>query len=195
MSDVLDRPCTAFAGDRRVAAGPLSEVALAVRAQSPAALVFDDATGRVVDLDLRGSDDDVLARLPALAAAFPAASPGESSVAAPGPRGRGRPKLGVVAREVTLLPRHWDWLATQPGGASVALRKLVEAARRDSAGPDAVRAARETAYRVLSALGGNRAGFEAATRALFAGDAAAFATAVAAWPKDIAAYVTALARL
>ena len=195
MTDVSSRTCTAFDGDRRIAAGPLAAVAQALRtAAGEAVLVFDDATGRVIDLDLRGSAEDVAARLPVLAAAFPTPSPAETAEAAPGPRGRGRPKLGVVAREVTLLPRHWEWLAAQPGGASVALRKLVEAARRDSAGPDAVRAAREAAYRVLSALAGNRPGFEAATRALFAGDGAAFATAVAAWPEDIAAYVTALAR-
>src|SRR5687768_12988418 len=108
-----DRSCTAFSGARRLAAGPLTRVAVAVKRALEAApgqpvLVFDDADGRVVDLDLRGDDAAVVARLEA-------------------PRGPGRPKLGVVAREVTLLPRHWEWLAGQPGGASVALRRLVEA--------------------------------------------------------------------
>ncbi|THD80500.1 MAG: DUF2239 family protein [Phenylobacterium sp.] len=198
MNEITSRACTAFDADRRIAAGPLAAVAQAVRTAVQAGaevLVFDDATGRVIDLDLRGSAEDVAARLPALAAAFPAASPSEAAETMPGPRGRGRPKLGVVAREVTLLPRHWEWLAAQPGGASVALRKLVEAARREAAGPDAARSAREAAYRVLSALAGDRPGFEAATRALFAGDSSAFASAVGAWPQDVGAYVIGLARL
>ena len=120
---------TVFENDHRVATGPLAEVALVVkwmadRPGSTSILIFDDATGRPIDLDLRGSDAEVAARLrPAVSPPAPAAEPEP-------PRGRGRPKLGVVAREVTLLPRHWDWLSTQPGGASVALRKLVEEARR-----------------------------------------------------------------
>jgi hypothetical protein len=195
MSAVLHRPCAAFAGDRRIAAGPLAEVALALRGATGSLLVFDDATGQVIDLDLRGSPDEVLARLPALAAAFPDGSPETTADGSAAPRGRGRPRLGVVAREVTLLPRHWAWLATQPGGASVALRRLVDQARRDSVGEDAARAAREAAYRAMAALAGDRPGFEAAARALFAGDGPGFTAAVAAWPKDIGAYLTALAGL
>ncbi len=75
------------------------------------------------------------------------------------PRGRGRPKLGVVAREVTLLPRHWDWLNAQPGGASVALRKLVEQARRANGDADRARAAREAAYHFMSAMAGDLPAF------------------------------------
>ena len=93
----------------------------------------------------------------------------------------------MLAREVTLLPRHWDWLAKQPGGASVALRKLVEAARRESEGPDRARAAREAAYRFASAIGGDLPGFEEAMRALFAGNDVAFEARIEAWPSDIAA--------
>jgi hypothetical protein len=99
----------------------------------------------------------------------------------------------VTAREVTLLPRHWEWLAAQPGGASVALRKLVEAARRESEGPDRRRAAREAAYRFASALAGDRPGFEAMSRALFAGDAAGFAARIADWPTDIRDHLRTLA--
>ena len=123
---------TAFLGPNRLASGPLAEVAIAVMkasriAAAPPIIIFDDASGRPIDLDLRGTEREIVARLPQ-----PAPDAGSAGGSSRGtePRGRGRPKLGVVAREVTLLPRHWDWLATQPGGASVALRKLVEEARR-----------------------------------------------------------------
>jgi hypothetical protein len=196
MADVRHRPCAAFQSGRRIAAGPLADVALAVKRHpydAESIIVLDDATGRVVDLDLRGAEADVLAALPALAAAFPDAAEDEPEPAAPGPRGRGRPKLGVVPREVTLLPRHWAWLSAQPGGASVALRKLVERARRESADADLARSRREAAYRAMAALAGDHPGFEAASRALFAGDAEAFRAAAAAWPADLADYLTGLA--
>ncbi len=185
--------CTAFDGHRRLAAGPLRDVALAVRraAGSGAAgplLVFDDATGRVVDVDTRGTEAEVVARL------SPGAAAGETGGPDPAaPRGRGRPRLGVVAREVTLLPRHWEWLAAQPGGASVALRKLVEEARRGGADADRRRAARDAAYRFASALAGDLPGFEEAARALFADDRERFRALVAAWPEDVRDHAVALA--
>lgn len=176
MRPPSDQPdCTAFAGSRLFARGPLAEVAAAVRAQpgkSETLLVFDDATGRVVDLDPRLSYD---------------ATP------EPSPRGRGRPKLGVVAREVTLLPRQWDWLATQPGGASATLRRLIDAARKRDAGESEARAAREAAYRFMSAIAGDLPGFEEAARALFADDRAALLRHAAPWPADIRTHVEALA--
>lgn len=173
------RSITAFAGERRLAAGAPAEVAVAVRRAQDAGeaapiLVFDDATGQPVDLDLRGGEAEIAARITA---------PEE-------PRGRGRPRLGVTAREVTLLPRHWDWLAAQPGGASVALRRLVEAARRDPAAQRA--AARDAAYRFMAAMAGDRPGFEEASRALFAGDRPRLEAETAAWPADIRAHVLAL---
>lgn len=179
---------TAFDGHRRLASGPLHEAALAVKraAGSGAAgplLVFDDSTGRVVDVDTRGTEEEVVARL-----SREAPEPAEAE-----PRRRGRPKLGVVAREVTLLPRHWDWLAAQPGGASVALRKLVEEARRGSAGTDRRRVARDAAYRFLSALAGDLPGFEEAARALFADDRQRFGALMAAWPADVRDHAVALA--
>lgn len=161
---------TAFDGARRIAAGPMAEIiAAAKRAsdQGGSVLVFGDRTGRVVDVDPRG-------------------------LAEP-PRGRGRPKLGVVAREVTLLPRHWEWLARQPGGASVALRKLVEAAQRGAGPADRLREAREAAYRFMTTMAGNLPGYEEAIRALFAGDDASFAAKMAAWPADIRDHAARLA--
>ena len=177
---------TAFEGERRLAAGGLADVALAVkhaeqRRTVEPILIFSNATGRAIDLDLRGDTEAVLARL-----AKPAAAGATAEAASPSePRGRGRPKLGVVAREVTLLPRHWEWLNTQPGGASVALRKLVEQARRANGDADRNRAARDAAYHFMSAMAGNLSGFEEASRALFADDRRNFMRLIAAWPADI----------
>jgi hypothetical protein len=153
-------------------------------------VIFDDATGRPIDLDLRGTEQDIVARLrePASNAETAAEDP-----SAPEPRGRGRPKLGVVAREVTLLPRHWDWLAGQPGGASVALRKLVEEARRASGNRDRSCAARDAAYHFMAVMAGNLAGFEEASRALFADDRRRFVELIAGWPDDIRDHVVWLA--
>jgi hypothetical protein len=169
----------AFRSGICLAAGTRLDVARAAQAagdRDGPVLIFDPE-GRQIDLDLRGTPDDLAARLTT-----------EDPDAA-GPRGRGRPKLGVTAREVTLLPRHWDWLAAQPGGASVALRKLVEAARREAEAPDRLRHAREATYRFASAVAGDLSGFEEAMRALFAGDGAAFETRITAWPKDLAEHV------
>lgn len=177
---------TAFLAGKRLAGGALGDVALAVlRATRPEpglpVLVFGDADGKPVDLDLRGGEEGVLARY------APAATP------APAPKGRGRPKLGVVAREVTLLPEHWEWLASQPGGASVALRKLVHEARRQRGEEDRVRQTRERAYHVMSSLVGDLPGFEEASRALFAGDEDGLVAQMASWPADVRAYVLELA--
>jgi len=179
MSDA-DRAATAFDGSTIVARGPLTEVALLVRQRldqraDANLLTFDDASGRVVDLDLRGTAAEIIARL------------GDE------PRGRGRPKLGVVAREVTLLPRHWEWLSAQPGGASAALRRLIDEARRGDRGQTRGRIAREAAYRAMNALAGDLPGFEEASRALFADDEIGFFRQAAGWPGDIRTYVQELA--
>jgi hypothetical protein len=184
---------TAFEGQRRLASGPLAEIALAVkhaeRRTTESIAIFSDSTGRALDLDLRGSTDEVLARLPDATAAIPL-----SDIAPPSePRGRGRPRLGVVAREVTMLPRHWEWLNAQPGGASVALRKLVDDARRSSGDRDRRRAARDAAYHFMSAMAGNLPHFEEASRALFADDRRRFTGQIAAWPADIRDHVVKLA--
>lgn len=186
MSQSPTTSCSAFDGGRLIAAGPLKEVALAVKAALSAGaagpvLTFDDADGAVIDLDLRGSDAEIVGRL------------GVNADEAPPPRGRGRPKLGVVAREVTLLPRHWDWLAAQPGGASVALRRLVEQARRSDGGATEANQAKAAAFRFLSATAGNLPGFEEALRALFAGDRASFAERASQWPPDVKDYAMRIA--
>jgi len=186
---------TAFTGQQRLVTGPLADVALAVmkasrKAASAPIVIFDDATGRPIDLDLRGTERDIIARLPQSDSNPQAA---DDQAAAPEPRGRGRPKLGVVAREVTLLPRHWEWLAAQPGGASVALRKLVEEARRAGGDLDRTRAARDAAYHFMSVMAGNLAGFEEAARALFGNDPGRFDKLIAEWPADVRDHALGLA--
>ena len=165
---------TAFADFKRIAAGSRAEVAAELRRRADVApvFVFDDVTGEPLDLDLRGDAP----------AAVQATEP-------PPARAVGRPRLGVVAREVTLLPRHWDWLNSQPGGASVALRKLVEDARRVNVDRDVVRGAREATYRFMSAIAGHLPGFEEASRALFAGQPDRFESLIAAWPDDVRSHL------
>ncbi len=193
MADHLQSPSyTSFDGERRLASGPLPTVAVAVkraleRGAAGPVLIFDDRTGRLIDIDTRGSDEDMLARLASSATpedSSPARADEPQATTAPS-RSRGRPKLGVVPREVTLLPRHWEWLATQPGGASVALRKLVDEARRARGDRDRERHAQERAYHFMSAMAGNLPGFEEATRALFAGETTQFYARIATWPEDI----------
>jgi len=169
-----DRTYTAFVGDRLLVSGSLSSVIPRTkehldRGEGERLLIFDDQTGQQVEFDLRGTVEEVLAR-----------------VAPPPPRtGPGRPKLGVVSREVSLLPRHWEWLEQQPSGASAALRRLVEEASKKSPGKERARLARDAAYKVMSVMAGNLPGFEEASRALFAKDHARFEALIRDWPKDI----------
>jgi hypothetical protein len=177
MTEAAQHSYTAFVAERKLAAGSLPVVALAVKrtletgGHDPV-VIFDDFTGRSIDVDTRGSEAEVLGRLA---------------------RPRGRPKLGVVAREVTLLPRHWEWLAEQPGGASVALRKLVEAARRDRSGQDETRLMQERAYHFMAAMAGDLPGFEEAIRALYAPDPLRFAELIAPWAADVREHASRLA--
>ncbi|MET4174841.1 hypothetical protein ABIB99_005950 [Bradyrhizobium sp. LA6.1] len=188
----MQRTFTAFQGHRRLASGPAGEVALVVkRMTSPPdepIIIFEDSTGRPIDFDLRGGDREVLARVAKLVP-----PPVEETAPPSEPRGRGRPKLGVVAREVTLLPRHWEWLGAQPGGASVALRKLVDEARRVSGDKDRERQARDAAYHFMSTMAGNLPQFEEASRALFADDRRRFTGLIADWPVDVRDHIVKLA--
>lgn len=173
----------AFVGDTMLAAGDLRAVLTAVKKRvemghDAPLLIFDDRTGAQVDFDLRGSLSEVLAR------AIPEAK-------SPGP---GRPKLGVVNREIGLLPRHWEWLEAQPSGASAALRRLVDEARARDPGAAHARQVRAAVSRVMTTLGGNLPDYEEATRALFAGDQAGFEQRIARWPDDVRAYLVRLSR-
>jgi hypothetical protein len=176
---------TAFRGETRIAGGSPVEVVTAIKAGGhESVLVFDDETGKPVDLDLRGTLEDCLGRLPA----------DNVEPVEPVERRPGRPKLGVVPREVTLLPRHWEWLGQQPGGASVALRKLVDAARAASSSGDDRRRAQEVADRFMRALGGDQPGYEDAARALYAGQEDRFRELTESWPNDVRDHARYLAR-
>ena len=192
-------PCTAFEGNRCIATGTLQDVALlakkaidkaAQNSNAAPVLIFNDTTSDVIEFDWRGSEEEFQARLAQLPSTDSSVSPDQET---PPPddelpnvtKGPGRPRLGVVAREVTLLPRHWEWLASQTGGASVALRKLVEVARRTSEVKDRVQRASAVGYKFMSTMAGHEAGFEEASRALFAGDQSGFEAIIAVWPTDI----------
>lgn len=190
MTSSRTTSCIAFEGPKRIASGTLAEVARAVKqvldagAAQPV-LIFDEHSSRPVEIDFRGSVDDVLSRLePA-----PAAEPPH--------RGPGRPKLGVVPREVTLLPRHWDWLAGQPGGASAVLRRLVEQSIRHGGAKERARQAIESVDRFMRVMAGDEPGYEEASRAFYRGDRERFETLVGDWPGDVRAHLqqlTAIAR-
>jgi hypothetical protein len=182
MTSGTDRIFAAFDGVRCLGRGALPDVAASAKAALDAGtagpvLIFDEETSRTVEVDFRGTAAEVKARL------TPPPAPPQP------PRGPGRPKLGVVAREVTLLPSHWEWLGSQPGGASVALRKLVEEARRANEGQDRLRHAQEAAYRFMTTMAGDRPNYEEALRALYAGAWDRFGTLVADWPRDIRDHV------
>jgi hypothetical protein len=172
----------AFAGPRRVAAGPLRDVLPVLkqrfdRDRAELVLAFEVETGRQVDFDLRGSLDEVLEREVQRSR-----------------RGPGRPRLGVTSREVSLLPRHWEWLEQQPSGISGALRRLVEQALKTLPGKERARRIRTALSRFLAAMAGDRPGYEEASRALFAGDTGRFEALVRRWPKDLREHAVRLAR-
>ena len=183
----------AFEHHRRLARGEPAGVIAAVQqhlAAQPEALplVLDAVTSERIELDWRTPAAQLLAQLPSA----PATDEPDEAPGGEAPRGPGRPKLGVTAREVTLLPRHWDWLARQPGGASVALRKLVQSAMRDGGSAEAQRRATEAAYRFMSIVCGDLPQYEEVSRALFAGDLARVEALAADWPTDVTAHLRTL---
>jgi len=189
MSPQSPATYSAFWNDQRLATGTLVEIALAAKGQVPARDLsrvhfFSDETGKVIDLDLRGTEAELRKRLEAT-------GHDPTPVRASGP---GRPKLGVTSREISLLPRHWEWLALQPGGASLALRKLVDEASERNDPRDRKRRAQDAAYRFMNAMAGNLAGFEEALRALYAAEETRFREEMRSWPKDIRAHAQKLAK-
>lgn len=187
MTPADDIRYSAFDHRSLIARGPLAEVVCAAKQALDAGaagpvLIFDDRTSQPIEADFRGSLDEVMARLPPSAPAAMAAA-----------RGPGRPRLGVVSREVTLLPRHWDWLGQQPGGVSGALRRLVERAAREQEPQARARQARETTDRFMRVMAGDLAGYEEASRALYRGERERFAALTAAWPRDVREHLHELA--
>ena len=179
-----DRTYTAFAGNRLIVSGNLKTMLLRTKAcfdggEADAVLIFEDQTGIQIDFDFRGTPDEVLARL----SSHPMFPPCEAqSKTQTGP---GRPKLGVVCREVSLLPRHWDWLGQQPGGISATLRKIVDESRKSGRGRELSRIARDAAGKFMWAMAGNLPDFEEASRALYAKDQERFKFVIRDWPEDI----------
>ncbi len=174
---------TAFAGETMIGAGELEGMLPQVKrwvdhSENPMVLIFEDQTGRQVDFALEGTLEEVLMR------ALPARLPS----------GPGRPKLGVVSREVTLLPRHWAWLEEQPNGASAALRRLVDQARSNDTGQQRARVAKDATYRVMSAIAGDLPGYEEANRALYAGKREPFEELTEGWPSDIRVHLQKMAQ-
>ncbi len=181
MEDQNSLQYTAFEGEKLLSSGSLDQVALKVKKrlkanQAASILIFSDSTGKQMDLDLRGSDSEILERMKIYL------SPKSSEQTTTGP---GRPKLGVVSREISLLPRHWEWLATQPGGASVTLRKLVDEARKSSEGKESAKVIQERTYQFMSVLAGNLPNYEEALRALYAKDKKKFQAMIRDWPVDV----------
>lgn len=174
---------TAFEGERLLSRGHLKDVVLNIKkymgsAQNCEVLLISDASGKVMDFNFYGSKQEVLKRLEPY-----------TTVATADTSGPGRPKLGVVSREISLLPRHWEWLASQPGGASATIRTLVEEARKKSLNTSNVKVVQERVYRVMSVLGGDLSGYEEALRALYKKDQKTFLGQIKAWPEDIRRYI------
>lgn len=193
MDMLRNRHCVSFSGSKLIAEGDLLSVALASKkamddGTSETLLIFDDES-KLVEIDFRGTLDTVAERIRSGQNEISEKSFDESAEKVK----PGRPKLGVVAREVTLLPRHWDWLNAQPGGASVTLRKLVDGARKENGG-ESIKKKQEIAYRFMSAMAGDEVGFENAARALFAKDAKSFDLATKTWPTDVASHAQKLTR-
>jgi hypothetical protein len=169
---------SAFVGEKLLSSGPFDTMIAAAKAAfdldaGTLFLIFEDQTGRQVDFDLRGTLEQVKART------FPAAPKA----------GPGRPKLGVTSREISLLPRHWEWLEQQPNGASAALRRLIDDARRQAPDEQKAQQSREALVRIMSAMAGNQSGYESACRALYAGDRLEFQELIRDWPADIRQYL------
>ena len=178
--------CTAFSGQRRIATGSLASVVLKAKAvadlkEYPEIFIFDDATGVLIDIDFRGTPEQVVANLARRAEA------GVFTGSAPQKRNPGRPKLGVIAREVTLLPGQWDWLDEQAGGASAALRRLVHEAKKEGKGR--ARQSQEAVYKFMTVMAGDLPGFEEALRAFYRKEKERFNGLIEPWPRDIRAHV------
>lgn len=180
---------TAFLGTRMVATGLLRHVMLNVKdnldeSERLQLLIFDDRTGKQIDVDIRGMAEDEWDQSGGQPGSLPDTVLNDEL-----PRRAGRPKLGVVSGEVTLLPRHWEWLKSQPGGASVTLRKLIDEARRAGAEQNKARASQEAAYHFMTAMAGNFPHYEEALRLLYAGDSDRFFHSIREWAPDIRNYI------
>jgi uncharacterized protein len=192
-TEIAER-CIAFDGYRCIAKGNILATAATAKKHLEAhpeasLLIFDAATSRIVEIDFRGTAEEVVLRLQERLQQSGTPLPEYPET----PRRAGRPRLGVIPREITLLPRHWAWLEAQPGGASVTLRRLVDEARKDTAGRERIRVAQEAAYRFMNAVAGDLPGFQEALRAMYAGNAGRFEQEISVWPRDVREHARTLA--
>ncbi len=175
---------TAFEGNSQLVHGSLSDVVIKIKKRlgkegNSSILIFSDSTGKTIDFNFQGNERDIQKRLEIFVSE-------EVPIDNSGP---GRPKLGVISREVSLLPRHWEWLATQTGGASSILRNLVEEAKKKSANGNHSKQAQERTYKFMSAIAGDFEGYEEALRALYKKDKKNFLVQIQTWPRDIIKYL------
>lgn len=179
---------TAFDGFQMISQGGLEEVALGVKRRLKSnrearILIFSDSSGKQMDLDLSGSENDALERLKIF----------KSHDVNTGQSGPGRPKLGVISREISLLPHHWEWLSNQSGGSSATIRRLVEEKMKDNAsGKDKIKQTQEAVYTFLNAIAGDLPNFEEAIRFLYRSDKKRFRDLISEWPGDLARHTLAL---
>lgn len=174
-----------FLGHSLIKKGSIEEVVTAAKSAidsevSERIAIFEDSTGRVIDIDYRGTVDDVLDRLkdhPLLS--------DKSEPEVPKRKGPGRPKLGVISKEISLLPRHWQWLGEQKGGASATIRRLVEEAQKLNPERTLATRAQEAAHRFMWDIAGDFKGFEEASRAFYKADFRAFYECISTWPNDV----------
>ncbi len=184
MDNQNSQSYSAFSGHKLLVRGPLDKVVLSIKKKlkeepRSSILAFSDSTGKQMDFDLQGSEKEVLQRLEVFVTK-------DQPIVTSGP---GRPKLGVVSREISLLPRHWEWLSTQSGGASVTLRRLVDEARKNASGKELIKLSQERTYKFMTAIAGDLPQYEEALRALFSKDKKKFESHVYGWPKDLISYI------
>ncbi len=169
---------SSFIGDRHLFTGDLKGMlsqthAYISRHGEEGLLIFDNFSGRQIDYNFRVSLEELLGKeLP------------------PTPKkGPGRPRLGVVCGEISLLPRHWDWLQRQRQSASATIRRLIEAAMKEASPEEKTREAIDAAGKFLWTMAGNLSDFEEASRALYAQKWHILDAITAAWPEDIAKHL------
>lgn len=190
MNTSITQQASAFIGTKILKTGPLIEVVLAMKEEVAKdkfahILCFLDETGAMVDFDLSGTNEQVIAKL--LANNTQETKEEQKAETTNAPKS-GRPKLGVTAKEVTLLPRHWEWLAAQRGGASATLRRLVELAAKDSISIETRKSAQNATYRFLQNIAGDFENYEEVLRAIFADDFEKMRKLMQNWPQDIQNY-------
>lgn len=176
---------TAFDNTSIIAHGSLRDVILKTKkilgkSENSSFLIFSDSTGKTIDFNFQGTEKEILKRLEI----FVSNSDEKIELARPG-----RPKLGVISREISLLPRHWEWLATQSSGASSSIRNLIEDAIKKSTSKVSLKQQQEKVYRVMTTLAGDLDGYEEAIRSLYKRDRESFIKFTKGWSKDLRSYL------